>query len=429
VEVRVKGGYEGNAYGNYLEIRGSLNMVGTRTAPIVFRDDSTINTMTWRGIIIKGAQGGLLNADYFDISNALESIAYDQVPNVGVTYNYCTFRYCNYGISPNRAAFFKHCSFIGNNLGVSNYLATQALYLENCTFLGNDLAVSVVTAPLSVDSCSFTNNNRCVFGNGGVGFPLPGSNAPVSIKNSSFTGSMGVAISDISTCTIQNCTITNNGGGVQNLSYGSLRNCTITNNTGDAVTAGANAIVESNIINNNQNGVAIVNTNIADVQPAIQFNKICGNTAYDILNNTDLNLEVGENCFCLQDSATLEAKIYDGYDDITRGLLNYTVYQADCQTVVQRVIKVNLTAIDNKFENTTINVFPNPVNAVLNLTADANLLGNTVRITNMQGSVIADFTLTNTQTSLDTNDWAKGAYILQVLNGTNAPTHYKIIKM
>jgi hypothetical protein len=43
-------------------------------------------------------------------------------------------------------------------------------------------------------------------------------------------------------------------------------------------------------------------------------NRLCYNTKYNVENGSDLNLGLEKNCFCLQDSAAIEALIYDGYD-------------------------------------------------------------------------------------------------------------------
>ena len=48
------------------------------------------------------------------------------------------------------------------------------------------------------------------------------------------------------------------------------------------------------------------------------------------------------NCFCSSDSTTVEDLIYDGYDDITRGLVNYALYDDSCETILSYVTKIDL---------------------------------------------------------------------------------------
>jgi hypothetical protein len=59
-------------------------------------------------------------------------------------------------------------------------------------------------------------------------------------------------------------------------------------------------------------------------------------------NITDKNFQVNSNCFCSSDSTTIENGIYDGYDDITRGLVNYAIYDDSCSSIVTYVTKVVL---------------------------------------------------------------------------------------
>ena len=57
------------------------------------------------------------------------------------------------------------------------------------------------------------------------------------------------------------------------------------------------------------------------------------------VKKTNVNVSLLSNCFCGLDSSAIETSIYDGYDDITRGLLNYSVYDSSCTSLLQSVIK------------------------------------------------------------------------------------------
>ena len=74
----------------------------------------------------------------------------------------------------------------------------------------------------------------------------------------------------------------------------------------------------------------------------IDSNSICNNSIHNLENLTDKNFQVNLNCFCSQDSTVIENGIYDGYDDITRGLVNYAIYDDSCQTVLGYITKVVL---------------------------------------------------------------------------------------
>jgi hypothetical protein len=85
----------------------------------------------------------------------------------------------------------------------------------------------------------------------------------------------------------------------------------------------------------------------------VSDNIICNNNLYNLENATDKNFDVNANCFCSSDSSYIEGLIYDGYDDITRGLVNYAIYDDSCQNVLEYVVKVNLGGSAN-LESTSI---------------------------------------------------------------------------
>jgi molybdopterin-binding protein len=75
---------------------------------------------------------------------------------------------------------------------------------------------------------------------------------------------------------------------------------------------------------------------------SFQGNTVCGNLVYNLENQTDKNFQVNDICFCTTDSTEIENKIFDGYDDITKGLVNYSIYDDSCDQVLVSVIKVDL---------------------------------------------------------------------------------------
>jgi hypothetical protein len=51
---------------------------------------------------------------------------------------------------------------------------------------------------------------------------------------------------------------------------------------------------------------------------------------------------VALNCFCSGDSTVVEDLILDGYDNITRGLVNYALYDDSCNVMQAFIQKINL---------------------------------------------------------------------------------------
>jgi hypothetical protein len=76
-----------------------------------------------------------------------------------------------------------------------------------------------------------------------------------------------------------------------------------------------------------------------------------------------MNYSLLSNCFCDLDSAGIEAMIIDGYDDITKGLINYQIYDSSCTVLLGTVLKygpgagINEATLDVRFENPINNEF------------------------------------------------------------------------
>lgn len=66
-----------NAQNVYIETRGTLNLIGTSQAPIIVKAMVDTTNIGWEGFKCTSSQGGILNADYFHISNALTPFAYE----------------------------------------------------------------------------------------------------------------------------------------------------------------------------------------------------------------------------------------------------------------------------------------------------------------------------------------------------------------
>jgi hypothetical protein len=88
---------------------------------------------------------------------------------------------------------------------------------------------------------------------------------------------------------------------------------------------------------------------------------------YNIENRTDLNAFLPTNCFCIVDSATVEAKIFDGYDDITRGLISYAIFDTTCSTVLAVVNKIPGTTGLAEMLGNEIVLYPNPGSGALRI--------------------------------------------------------------
>ena len=329
VEVRVTPDYSFNT-GNlrYLEVRGTLVAVGNDAAPITFKttDASIPGQQTWYGINIKGSQGGNVQLDRFRLHDSWQGIAND-ISQPGVSYNWtnCQFKNNNYSIQLNADMSYNGCLFENNGVGQAAQILYGSLTADNCQFINN--------------FCSFTwsnniNINNCLFEgnvNNIIGSPGTVSNCQFIDNDFGFAEAYGH--------TIQNCYFEGNNVAIDNTGGANISNCTFDSNT-LAVRLGDASTLTNNIITNNGVGVAVLA--YSPNSTLIENNTICYNTDYNLQNLTDKNFQVNANCFCSQDSTYIENLILDGYDDITKGLVNYAIYDDSCANVLDYVVKINL---------------------------------------------------------------------------------------
>ena len=311
----------------YLEVRGALVANGTLGQPIVFTStDTTAGFYNWLGIRIKGSQGGNVQMNNFELYNTWYGI-HNDISEPGITYAFdnCLFQSNNYALQLNADLVYNNCSFIQNGVGQAAQISYGTMTATNCIFTDNFCSVTWSNG-INLQGCTFTGNQNNIIGCAGL------------IDSCQFINN-NYAFTQCSGLDIRNCLFTGNANGVEGDA-----NCQITNSIFDnniiAVRIGDNGNITNNQIVNNEIGIQI--TAYTPNSTVIENNIICSNTIHNLENLTDKNYQVNLNCFCSQDSTVIENGIYDGYDDITRGLVNYAIYDDSCQTILSYVTKVQL---------------------------------------------------------------------------------------
>jgi hypothetical protein len=114
------------------------------------------------------------------------------------------------------------------------------------------------------------------------------------------------------------------------------------------------------------------------------------------------------NCFCTSDTKLIEDKIFDGYDDITKGLVSYAIFDTTCTIVTALVNKTQANGLNEIVE--TSSVFPNPFNENLNI----NNVGSyqQFKIFTIQGQLIQEGKLVRGENNLDMSHILAGSYVL-----------------
>ncbi len=397
VEVRVKEVPLGN-YTYYIEARGTINMIGTATQKITVRAETAIHQVgTWQGFIVKNSQGGAINFDYVTINNAVYTFTYDSfVPSVIEIHN-SEFSYNYVAINVGNTLNAYNCLFKGNDIGVTGW---TNFTFEGCVFDSNRVAVSAYASSFAMDSCLFVDNGYGVSLASGV---LNGT----TLTNTLFEGN-GIAILNPNNGIIENCTFLNNTEGISSAFDITITDCVFAGNN-LAVQAGFSAIVKNCEINSNDIGVALGPLSFGQPVPVIENNSICYNLNYNIDNRTDLNLFLPTNCFCETDSALVESKLLDGYDDVTKGLISYAIFDTSCTTVIQTVNKAPGFGVDES-SAPKVALWPNPATSEFVVENDGNLLA--LEIYDAQGRLHASQKLVEGRNVVDVSLLQPGIFLV-----------------
>jgi len=416
VVVKVQNPGPGNMY--YLEVRGNLVAQGTKTQPIVFESAVPDTTYTWSGILVKGTQGGSINLNALHLKNAYHALDNDQFDSTHHSWKHMRFEHNYFGLMyPGGmdvdSSLFRHNQY---GLFINGYSSADTNYITRCRFVDNTVGANGFYSATEFLGCAFDSNTYGYFSANPfilnyIGFEDCAFNANYRAVESPAGG------------WIRSCSFTGNGRGINQANSCIIENCTFTGNEW-AADVYNDTYFTDNFVENNQNGLTVARTtawgNLGGV-PVVEDNRLCDNSLYNVLNGSDFNLELEKNCFCLSDSAAIEAKIYDGYDDITRGLLNFAVYDSTCTTQMYRVMKVNLMG-EGESTVPALSAYPNPVADVLVLEGLAP--GSLVRVVNALGQSVAEFRAASPTETLLVADWPRGIYFVR----TEASDALRVVK-
>ena len=336
VEVRVASS-PSMAAGYYLETRGTLNMVGTPALPIKFRSDTALTTAgAWEGFKINDPQGGVVNFNYVHLSNANVLFNYAGNTPSNFVIEGSVFNYNYYALNVGLSLEVRNSSFKGNYTAVAGW---SIFKIHRCIFDSNGAALAIYASSLEIDSCVFRRNNGGLFMNS-----LPVNS--MSIRRSLFEYNQ-TAVSNPGNGTVDSCRFFGNVEGITGAVYASILNSEFSDNQ-SAIKLGFGCTVRDCDITNNQVGVGLGPFSFGQPVPVVENNRICNNSLYNVENLTDLNLYLATNCFCLSDSAQVEATLFDGYDDITRGLLSYALFDTTCTSVLRIINKFTVSGIQEE---------------------------------------------------------------------------------
>jgi hypothetical protein len=406
VEIQINNQTASNIY---IETRGTLNCVGTDQLPIkIHALYDTMSNVAWQGFVCTNSQGGVLNADRVQISNAYAPFAYETIPTT-LSYTNSKFIRCFQAINVGTNINLSNCEFIDNEVGVYGWANFN---IENCFFKDNTTSIFAYASAFNMSNCSFIDNQI------GLSFQANAVDSIV-ISECEFLNN-GLALGYPNNAVVQNCVFNDNTTAIQYAYEAEIFDNQFFYNE-LALEASVNTVVYNNQINENIGGIKISGVSNVGDSPAIYNNEICANINFNVDNNTNMNYSLLSNCFCGLDSSQIEALLIDGYDDITKGLINYQIFDTSCSVVLGTVLKFGEGA--GIEEQNIIVRFENPVSDVLQILAAPVV--QFIEVKDLGGKT---YVLPSTGNNhFDVTALAPGFYVLSAL-GQN-PTQQAFIKL
>ena len=357
----------------YFEVRGSLISTGTINDSIEFTSNYPQSTSQqyWWVLYINASLGGKGE------------------------FNYSKFEFASTAISLG----------FGTNGG--------PLTIRNCTFQNNEGCIfGGMSWEAIIDSCTFIGNTRAIFlGNNILSHSL-------FIENEWGVG----AGTDVYNCTF--C-----GNGVALLGgYNDLQNSVFINNRVGVFNSGAGFTnITGNIFTENDTGI-VISSNTSYSNGLGTNNIICNNIIYDLVCYSQFNVSIPYNCWCVTDSLVIRSKIYDGYNNISYGLIDFNPV-LNCDTSVLP----DSTVCDGFFTeivlaallSTEIELFPNPASEKLYINSSGKI--SQLRIFDLPGKELLLQNVNKLEFEIDTHFFSPGIYFIQ-LEMENGIVVKKIIK-
>ncbi len=440
--------------GMRIELRQSgLIAIGTLTDSISFTSNSPSPTVgIWNSIYLNGENmSSKFNYCTFQYANYginLSPTLYSSISDSLIIKN-CNFNFNNWGVyfigyegmtwSYTGIAFIDSCNF-KNNLNYGMILTELvSATINNCYFSNNGTGLQSGGNHSQINNCIFNSNqtgliptytaaNNCSFKYNQTGIKSSSENR---IKNCTIDSNSVLGIS-ANGDSVVNCYIRYNGEGIQTAVSVILGNI-IEHNTGDniqdesfnlngfaiisgnTIRYGSIGIVDNlgaftitkNIIENNTLGITLNNKN-----STITCNRICNNTTYDIKYTSNGNINATHNFWCTPDSASTRAVIYDGYDNINYGLINFMPIDSTCSPA---------TAVNEIISNDLINIYPNPTKGVFNVQM-SKFENAQMEIYNVLGERINRQIIKSQNQQIDLSATPDGVYFMKIKNEQGVAT-------
>ncbi len=317
-----------------------------------------------------------------------------------------------------------------------DYGITDSLIIRNSNFTFNTVGLYATGGYVLIDSCTISNNvNEGVYK-----FDGTLSNSTISHNQTGIFAPSGTVLNctieynqiglNVAAISILSCKIRYNQTGVISLDDRiTINNCIVDSNTADGIiiTDFNNIISNSEIKYNNGSGITtngnqsvitkcniennLIGINENGIGDSIYCNKICNNTDYDFKYSkaSGSNISLANNYWCTTDSLTITSQIYDGYDNISLGLVSFLpIDTLECYLF-------NDVPLLTK-ENTTFTIYPNPTQNHFTIKLNSELQNARIEVYNLVGEIVYSAVLFRKEQNIN-ETFPSGIYFVKVADG------------
>lgn len=352
----------------FIQVRGSLKAMGTVSDTIRFTSNAATPA--------PGDWNGIR------IINQADS----------VNLNYCSFQYAQTAIVQGSGVdglkICKNSLFAHNKIGIG--FTDMNVTVDSCYFKHDSVGIDQV---YRIDHSTFIHNDE-------------GISRGYVIANSLFCGNSVYGIGYVFT---------------------QLTNCTITNNDVGVFSASATTVTNNYIY---RNRIGFQFSLFAGY--TITNNYFCSNTDFDFVNQGTYTINAQNNCWCDTVSTNIAAKVYDAFDNINLGVVNYTPVLVCDTSVLPTTTYCSsvLTSTRNDVPSTgyTLQVYPNPLSTYTVVQLSQPVQQATLTLDNCLGQTVSRTTGISGQTiTLQRDQLPGGLYLLRISVGNRTIAAEKVI--
>ncbi len=392
------------------------------------------------------------NFNYNNTGMDLETIGSSQINYCNFTYNtndglilidnnssfFPRMDYCNFSFNGNGlfwhflSSMIHHCHFSNNTNGMQATMIFHNYYTYNntirdCIFDYNQMGGWLVY--FLVDSCTAVHNQtgieagactiqNCIIDSNSV-FGISAGYDSIGNCKVRYNGiGINTILASTGISTIDGNLIEHNTGANITCPTGSfgiiVRGNTIRYGSTGIDNVAGNFTITSNIIEDNDTGI-----NLYSSGGTISCNMICSNTNYDLFYGATGNIDVSHNYWCTADSASTEAVIYDGYDNVNYGLVSFLPFDSICSFA---------TFVNEITNNNSISLFPNPTSSETTLHSSTSFTNASLTVYNIYGQQVKQLNhLTGQTVTLHRDHLVSGLYFLRLTENNKTLAVEKLV--